>query len=370
MIELGGSSFHSLLTHMPSGDSAYLGLPTLVIVALFAVRARRLPAARFVIAAFVVSALITLGVTLQVDGHVLTSLPWWNAASDLPGLNNSPPFRFAAYVSLAAAVIVALWVDRTKGRVFARPYLLPALAVAALVPAVWQSSYPSFYPSHPERLAFFTGGLYKACIPRNETVTFPSGSDLLLWQAESGFWFRAADDGLQPFPKYGTPLSRFDANQFVWDLAFIDYGRPTITRMIAFAATHDVGQVLSVPEGGYPDRAQMQEIGPTQLVGGVLVAPGCGQTPLTKRDLTRYVKSAGSEQLNPGRPNIGYCMGLNFNLIPQGVYPAGLLKGAKRAIFVAGQGLTCASPPPGYKHHGFATPDMSVPADTYALYSP
>ena len=111
----------------------------------------------------------------------------------------------------------------------------------------------------------------------------------------------------------------------------------------------------------------MRQIGPTQLVGGVLVAPGCGQTPLTKRDLTKYVASAGPERLGSGRPNIGYCIGLNFNLIPQGVYPAGLLKGAKRAIFVAGQGLTCASPPPGYKHHGFATPDMSVPAGTYAL---
>jgi hypothetical protein len=368
VIELGGSSFHSLLSHMPSGDSAYLGVPTLIIVALFAVRSRRLPGSRFVVAALLVSALVALGVTLQIDGHVLTSLPWWDAATHLPGFNNSPPFRFAAYVSLAAAVIVALWIDRTEGRVFARPYLLPVLAVAALVPAVWQSSYPSFYPSHPVRLAFFTDGLYKTCIPQNETVTFPSGSDVLLWQAETGFWFRAADDGLQPFPKYGKPLSSFDTNQFVWDLAFIGFGRPTITRMIAFAATHDVGQVLSVPTG-YPDRAQMQEIGPTQLVGGVLVAPGCGSTPLTKRDLTKYVQSAGPEQLSSSRPNIGYCVGLNFNLIPQGVDPAGLLKDAKRAIFVAGQGLTCAAPPPGFKHHGFATPDMSVPADTYPLYS-
>ena len=85
VIELGGSSFHSLLTHMPSGESAYLGLPTLVIVALFAVRARRLPAARFVVAAFVRAR----------SGHARRDAPsrrsrpdvasWWNAASALPG---------------------------------------------------------------------------------------------------------------------------------------------------------------------------------------------------------------------------------------------------------------------------------------------
>ncbi len=142
VIGLGGASFPSQIAHMPSGESAYLGLPTLVIIVVFAVRAWRLAWARFLLAAFAACALIALGATLQVDGHVVSSLPFWSLGSHVPGLENSLPFRFAAYVSLAAGVIVARWIDATKGWVFPRPYVLPALAVAALVPAVWQVLLP------------------------------------------------------------------------------------------------------------------------------------------------------------------------------------------------------------------------------------
>ena len=126
-----------------------------------------------------------------------------------------------------------------------------------------------------------------------------------------------------------------------------DAGRPTIDRLLAFAAIHGVDRVISVPGGGYPSRAQMRRFGPTELVGGALVAPACGRPSLTERDLTPYVERYRAEQLR-SRPNIGYCIGLNFNLLPQGLYPALLLEGAKRAVVVAGQGLTC-SVPEGYK---------------------
>ena len=44
-------------------------------------------------------------------------------------------------------------------------------------------------------------------------------------------------------------------------------------------------------------------------------------------------------------------------------------KGATIANFVAGQGLTCAQPPPGYVRHGFATSDLGVPPGIYPYYS-
>jgi serine/threonine protein kinase len=44
-------------------------------------------------------------------------------------------------------------------------------------------------------------------------------------------------------------------------------------------------------------------------------------------------------------------------------------KGATLANFVAGQGLTCAQPPPGYVRHGFATSDLGVPPGVYPYYS-
>jgi hypothetical protein len=373
VIGVGGSSFDSVTANFgPAGSSAYLGLPTLLIVAAYALRGRRAAGARFLVAALVTSALLALGTRLQVDGQKLIALPW-SAATHLPGLNNAPPFRFSVYVSLAAAVIAALWTATTKGRIYARPYVLPALAVAALVPAVWRSSYPSFHPSHPGRWAFFTDSLYKTCIPRGETVAifpFGNGGDSMLWQAETGFWFRLAADGLQPVPRYAKPLASFDADPIVRELDLVDYGRPTMDRLLAFAATHHVDRVLSAPiHDSYPNRLQMQRFGPTQLVGGMLVAPGCGQPSLASRDLTSFVQRFRQEELG-SRPNIGYCLGHYYYRLPKEIYPAGVLKGARPANFVAGQGLTCAPPPAGYKHHGFATPDMGVPADTYPLYSP
>ena len=371
VLEIGGASFTSQVAHMPSGESAYLGLPTLLIVGVFAVRAWRTAWARFAIAALVVSVLVSLGATLQVDGHVLVSLPFWRWASHIPTIANSVPFRFATYVSLVAAVIVARWTGTSRGWVFPRPYVLPALSVVALIHAVWQSSYPSFYPSHPPRPAFFAAGLDKRCIPPKETVAiFPfGGGDALLWQAESGFRFDLAANGLEPFPKYAKPLTGFDDNAFVWDMTFVDFGRPATDRLLAFVGAHRVDRVISVIGDDYPTRAQLARLGPVERIGGVYVAPACGAPSLVQRDLSSYVRQyAGLD--HTARPNIGYCIGLTFNQIPQGIDPAGLLKGARRAIMVAGQELTCAAPPAGYKRHGFATAAMQVPPGTYAYYAP
>ena len=370
VVLLGGSSFASFAVNKTAGGSAYLGLPTLLIVVAFAVRGWRAPRTRFLVAALLVAGLITLGTTLQVAGHRLLTLPWWLAARHLPAFDKVLPYRLAVYSSLAAAVIVALWIATTRGRIFSRPYVLPVLAVAALVPAVSRASYPTFHPAAHERLAFFSEGLYKRCLGSNETLAiFPFGGDSMLWQAEAGFAFRLAANGLQPFPKVGKPLSAFDSDRIVWELSFADYGRPTIERLLAFLAIHHVDRVISLPSGGYPDRAQMASFGPVELIGGVLVAPACGHASLRHRNLSRYVASYLKES-TASRPNIGYCQGPTFTEIPQGLIPAGPLQGARRAIVVAGQGLTCAAPPAGDKYRGFAPTAMSVPADTYAYYAP
>jgi hypothetical protein len=367
VIALGGSSFPSVTNKLGSaGSSAYLGLPTLLIAGALAFRLRRSAAARFLTAGLVVASLIALGTELEIDGRRIIPLPW-SAAAHIPVVNNALPFRFTAYVSLAAAVIVALWTATTKGRVYARPYLLPVLAVAVIVPSLWRTTYPSFSPRQPERLAFFTDGTYKTCLGRDATVAifpFGGGGDSLLWQAEAGFSFRLAGDGLQAPDQ---ALNAFDAERIVYELNYVYYARPTMDRLLAFAATHHVDRILSAPSGGYPNETQMKRFGPTKLVGGIFVAPACGQPSLATRDLTSFVQQDAHEQIGAA-PNIGYCIGINFDLLPEGLYPVGIMRDAKRAIAVAGVGLTCTVPP-GYKHHGFATPDMGVPANTYPFYS-
>ncbi len=363
---LGGSSLTSISSRFGSTTaSLYLGLPVLLIAALLARRARRSAGVRFLLAALLASTVIALGPFLYVAGRKVLPLPW-DLATHVPVLHNALPFHLAAYVTLAAAVIVAVWTATTPGRVYTRPYLLPVLAVAALVPAVWRTSYPSFRPSHPARLAFFTHGLYKSCIPRGATVAIFGHS--LLWQAETDFWYSVAAGGLAPVPDTGKPLTSFDAELFTREVGS-NYARPTLDRVLGFAAYHHAVRILSVIANGYPSAAQMRTFGPTERVDGLLVWPACTRPPLAPGALARYAASYRHELATP-RPNIGWCKGGTYGTLRTGLYPAGAFAGATKAIFVAGHGITCNPPPPGYRRHGFAAADLGVPADTYPYYAP
>jgi hypothetical protein len=122
-------------------------------------------------------------------------LPWREIAR-LPVFDNVLPARFSVFTALLAAVIVALWTARSRGPT---TIALPALAMLALMPAFWKADYRTT----PERWPFFTRSYYKICFPRNENVlVFPYGfwGNSMLWQAESGFWFRMAEGYVQPKP--------------------------------------------------------------------------------------------------------------------------------------------------------------------------
>ena len=309
--------------------------------------------------------MLTLGATFRVYGHTLFSLPWWRLLSHVPGLNDALPFRLAVFSSLGASVIVAIWVATTRGRFTTRPVILPVLAVIVIAPAVWRTNN-LFDPVRPERVAFFTSGVDRTCLTPGEIVAvFPFGGTGLLWQAESDFSFRLAGDGLQPFPKY-APLNAFDADPIVFDFVYGDR-HPGMPRLLAFAGKHQVGRFLSVPAGGYPTRAQMAELGPTELVGGMLVSPACGREPLTSRDLSRYVARYGN--LPATRPKVGWCINGTFFMYPERIEPTGAYAGATQAIFVDGVGLTCGQPPPGFSRHGYADPSRGVPAGVYPYFS-
>src|SRR5262249_7364036 len=138
--------------------------------------------------------LLSLGTALTVKGDRVAWLPWsiWAHWGVLEELN---PSRVAVYATLAAAVMASIWLATTRGVVFDRPYVLPALAVAALLPPFWKAALVE----HPARVAFFSNGAYKRCIPRDETLLvfpFARWGDSTLWQAEAGFRFRIAEGTL------------------------------------------------------------------------------------------------------------------------------------------------------------------------------
>jgi hypothetical protein len=361
---LSGTDPLGLSTHV-SSRSAYLGLPTIIILALYVGRSWRSSGTRFLTVAFAAAFAATLGATLVVYGHTLVTLPWWTAMSSVPGMRDMLPFRIAIIEALLAAIIVALWTARTKGRFFRHPYVLPALAVAALVPAYWSN----LVQTHPKQIAFFTAGLYKRCVEPGDTIViYGDQEQALVWQAQSGFAFNLAQDGLQPFPKYGTPLNQFDRDPLVWEVAFIGWAHPTMDRMLAFAGAHAVARVVSVAGTDFPNSRQMRSYGPTQVSGGAIVAPACGQPPLTARNLT---KSIDRWEVDPqpfaSRPQIGWCYGPNYVALATGLIPP-KLPGNRHASFIDGTGLSCASPPPGFVRKGLAPASLGVRGSTYPYY--
>jgi hypothetical protein len=181
----------------PGNDSergAYLGLPILVAVALFAKRQWRAPPARVLLLWLGVSVLAELGAELHVAGRSVVRLPV-SLVDQLPLLNNVLPVRIALFSSLITAVIVALVVASARS-----PWtrvVLPVLAVVAILPRPGSHSWITV-AAQPR---FITDGLYRTCLDRGETlVVLPFGPeiDLMLWQAQSDFWFRLAGGYLRP----------------------------------------------------------------------------------------------------------------------------------------------------------------------------
>jgi hypothetical protein len=303
---------------------------------------------------------------LRIDGGRVSSLPWV-LTRHVPGLDNVHTTRFAVYVSLAAAVIVALWTAQARGRIYRRPYVLPLLAVIALVPPVWHP----LYLSHPQRTPFFTAGLSRTCIPANETLLafpFNAEGEWMLAQAETGFSFRLAQGYLTPNVFGEKPLESFDENPTVDTLDFLGYkALPTMTSLLGFAVTHGVARIVSVVGDGYPSASQMRRFGRVQEIGGVYVSPACGQPALTSRALTPAVQQVLQEQ--QAGVEIGYCDAGNYYLLPAGTYPAGDIRGARTALLVAGSGLQCTHPA-GYTRDGLAPSNLGVPANTYPYYVP
>jgi hypothetical protein len=282
VIGLGGKTFASVSSHFPGNDNerdSYLGLPILVIAGLLLWRRPWTGGTRFLVAAFGAATFLSLGTALYLDGHRMFWWPW-SAPSHWTGLKNIIPSRFALYATLAADTMVATWIARTKGAVFRRPYVLPLLAVFALLPPVWTNAYVE----QPQRLAFFSDGLYKTCIPRGETLMifpFAYWGDSLLWQAESGFWFKMAEGALGPSNLPESFAGDPTVNALLFQ--FIDPStRPTMKQLLALVRRRHVDRVVSAASVGaiYPNSTQMHAFGVLQQDGDIFVAPACGYNSL------------------------------------------------------------------------------------------
>ena len=193
---VGGSWLTGVSARFPGNtgeQDAYLGLPALVIVGLYARTRMRTSGGRFLVAALVVGIVASLGGRGTVAGRYVVTAPW-ALLRGLPVFDNVLTGRFPVYISLVAAIVAAQWVSSRRPGLLR--LLLPLLAVVAIVPNPAAKGFATTYRIPP----FFEGALDRACLTPGETVlALPlRGGSSLLWQVESKFRFNLAGGDIGP----------------------------------------------------------------------------------------------------------------------------------------------------------------------------
>ena len=265
----------SIAQHFPANISeqgAYLGVPALVIVALFAWRRWRTPGARFLVVSFLLAVLATLGFELVVYGHNVVALPWEHVGYR-PLFRNVLPVRLSLFVSLAVAVMVSSWAASQEGAV---RWVLPALAIVATLPYPGLGTWSRPYAVPP----FFTDAAYRRCLAPGETILplpVNAAGDADLWQAVSDFRFAMAGGYLTEGPPAGFVTSKA--------VKWIAFGNPVRAAQAQLLRDYirdkHVAAVVVDPSQSRNWAAALDRIATRRAVGGVLLyriagpASGC-----------------------------------------------------------------------------------------------
>jgi hypothetical protein len=180
-----------LVLEFAGGNSAYLGLPLLLVLVVLGVRWRASPVVRLGLALMAVAAVLSLGPSLLVGGKD-TGIPLpWAFFEDLPLLPSLIPSRLAQLTALFAGLLVALFLQATwTGGGWRRPAAV-VIAVAVLLPLWPARMIPAREVVTP---SFFTGPAVQA-LPRDGVAlvlpwAYRRTAMAMTWQAEAGLWYR------------------------------------------------------------------------------------------------------------------------------------------------------------------------------------
>jgi hypothetical protein len=267
--EAGGAWASGFSAHFLGNEaeqSAYLGVPTFLILGLFLLRRRKEPAARFLLVSFAVAVVAASGIALHVHGTRLVPLPW-RLVAHLPIFNNVLPARLLLFATLVAAVAAALWATSSGPPGWLR-IVLPALAVLALVPNLSQAH--AHWIRTSKQPAFFTDRAYERCLRKGDNVLIiPYGftGDALIWQAVSRFYFRMAGGQVSPLIPAafaGTPVIR---------LLHDDIRQGDGDTVLALARDKGVSTIVVDQTDPWWWSFDLAGIGRPRSVGGMLLYP-------------------------------------------------------------------------------------------------
>ncbi len=177
-----------------------VGIPLLAVIVVLAATRWRSRLAWFLVSLFVVIVVGALGPVLYIVGRRVAVLPWHGLYS-LPFVRNSYSTRLMLFAFLVLAVATALLLaggtrQRQPGRWRARWWLAGRWSLGLLVVAFVALNAPGFVvlASQTAVPAFVSSGDYHRQLVRGEIVMVVSnvGNAGMLWQAESGFYWRVA----------------------------------------------------------------------------------------------------------------------------------------------------------------------------------
>jgi hypothetical protein len=250
-----------------SEQTAYLGLPLLLILASTCWRFRHVAWVRVVAWLGAVAAVLSLGPTLHVRGHA-THIPLpWVVLEHTPVLANLVPSRLMVYGYLMVALLLALFVDQVLRLRPAGAAMGGALVLAALALLLPRFDFPASAHDDPP---FFTADVQRIAPGSSVLVApFVSGGDEVdpeAWQALGDMRFRmpggyflqpdpddpgshllgpvprplsatmlSIEQGAPPPPLTGDLRARFDADLQHWQVRWALVGpMPHREAMVAF----------------------------------------------------------------------------------------------------------------------------------------
>jgi hypothetical protein len=269
LTRFGNAYFAAVANRFTGGvpeQTAYLGLPVILILAAFFARRLPDPIARGLLSVLLLLILCSLGPRLWMNGtQTGLWLPWaW--IDKVPLIRSALPGRFTLYVFLLAGLIVALWVaEPASRRTRGLRLLLAAGACLFLLPnrtltGIWTSA---------ELLPFFDQARNGVGLKRDQNALLlpfgPFGPNMIWqWQARYSFTQSAGYTGLIP------PV---EAALKVIQLLNSGQNPPGLGRMILeYCRTHRVTAIVAGPNTAPALIAELQTMGwPSTQQGGVLM---------------------------------------------------------------------------------------------------
>ncbi len=222
--------------HFARDLGGYVGLPILLVVAIFLLRSPNRERRRFLAAMLAISYVAALGPALHIGGRSIVAMPW-RLFDGLPFINSAQAARFSIVLDLLFAVIVASSFTAMQIRSGAK-VALAALVVFSILPNFGDDS---LWATDPQMPKFLGSGQYQRYLrPGENVLLLPYGAkgQAMAWQALTGMYFAMAEGWTGPTPPSFAAWPIMDTFNYGVDIPEKQF------QLSAFVAVHRVTAIM------------------------------------------------------------------------------------------------------------------------------